>query len=116
MIYDLEDRTKKFSIDLIKFLKTIKRDSDNDNIIFQLMKSGTSFGANYHEANGASSARDFFNKISICLKESKETKYWIESLVVTNPERKEELRVFWARTHEFVLIFGKITSSPKNKK
>ena len=116
MIYDLEDRTKKFSIDLLKFLKTVKRNPDNDNVIFQLTKSGTSFGANYHEANGASSARDFFNKISICLKESKEAKYWIELLAVTNPERKQELRVFWARTHEFVLIFGKIVSSPKNKR
>jgi four helix bundle protein len=116
MIYDLEDRTKKFSKELIDFLKNIEQNCFNKNTISQLIRSATSIGANYHEANGAVSDKDFFNKISICRKEAKETEYWIELLAEASPEHKTQLRIFLAKAHEFVLIFGTIFYSQKNKK
>jgi four helix bundle protein len=116
MIYDLEDRTKKFSKEIINFLKSVKLNSINQNIVSQLTRSATSVGANYHEANGAISTKDFFNKIAISRKEARETEYWIELLADASPEYKDQLRIFWAKAHEFVLIFGKICNSPKNKK
>lgn len=115
MIYDLEDRTAKFSKELIVFLKTIKLNSYNQNNISQLIRSVSSVGANYREANGAISTRDFYNKIAICRKEAKETEYWIELLAEASPGYKLQLRIFWAKAHEFVLIFGKIFGSEKKK-
>ncbi len=50
----------------------------NSNIISQLLRSATSVGANYHEANAASSKNDFRNKIYICRKEIQETEYWLD--------------------------------------
>ncbi len=68
--YDLEERTAKFGEDVIGFCKVVKQDAITRPIISQLVRSGTSIGANYMEANAASSKRDFRNKIYICKKEA----------------------------------------------
>ncbi len=92
-------------------MKSINKDEINKIIIFQLMKSATSVGANYCEANGASSKKDFKNKIHICRKEIQETKYWIELLAKSNPEENEKLKNNWKEAHELTLIFNKISST-----
>ncbi|MFH1564229.1 MAG: four helix bundle protein [bacterium] len=69
MQYDLEERTRKFSKSIIDLLRKVRQDEINKNIISQLIKAATSVGANYCEANGASSKKDFKNKIFICRKE-----------------------------------------------
>ncbi len=111
MNYDLEKRTVKFSKDLIDLLRKTKQDEINRNIISQLIRAATSVGANYYEANGASSKKDFKNKIFICRKEIQETKYWIELLAHSNPETKEGLKKIWKEAHELTLIFNKISVS-----
>ncbi len=116
MKYDLENRTKQFSIDTINALKILKRDRINDNLISQLIRSATSVGANYREANGASSQKDFYNKIAICRKEIQESKYWFELLSESNPETKDSLRKLWAEAHELTLIFNRISTSLRNKR
>jgi len=115
--YDLEERTAKFSEDIIEFVKIIKRDDINRNIITQLVRAVTSIGANYCEANASSSKKDFRNKIYICKKETNETKYWLRILAKYHSELKEKIRIFWKEAHEFHLIFQKITNTlDKNKK
>ena len=115
--YDLEERTARFSEDVIEFVKTIKRDDINKNIINQLARAATSIGANYCEANASSSKKDFRNKIYICKKETNETKYWFRILAKYHPELKEKIRKLWKEAHEFHLIFQKITNTlDKNKK
>ena len=116
MRYDLEERTRKFSKDIIGLLVKIKRSQISDNIISQLARSATSVGANYCEANGASSKKDFRNKIFICRKEIQETKYWLEILAEANPENKDKLRDIWKEAHELTLIFNKISTSLSVKK
>jgi four helix bundle protein len=69
MEYNLEERTKTFGREIIKLLVRINKIKINENIISQLARSATSVGANYCEANGASSDKDFSNKIFICRKE-----------------------------------------------
>jgi len=113
MKYDLEDRTRKFSKDMIRFLLKIKINEINRNIISQLSRSTTSVGANYCEANGASSKKDFRNKIFICRKEIQETKYWIELLAEASPDSKSILKNLWKESQELTLIFNKISSSLK---
>lgn len=80
-------------------------------IINQLIRSGTSIGANYCEANGASSKADFRNKIYICKKESMETKYWLRMLANASLELADECRTLWLEAQAFTLLFSKIAKS-----
>ena len=114
MNYDLEKRTRNFSKGIIGLCRKIKNNQINTNIISQLIRSATSVGANYCEANAASSKNDFRNKIHICRKEIQETEYWLELLAEATPDVKDELRIIWKEAHELTLIFNKISSSLKN--
>ncbi|MCD6149472.1 four helix bundle protein [bacterium] len=114
--YDLEERTAIFGENTIKFVKTLQNNNINKPIISQLIRSATSVGANYCEADGAESKKDFQHKIALCKKEGKETKYWFRMLSVVNPEQKEKCRELWKETHELVLIFSKIINNSKKKK
>ena len=113
-VYDLEERTLNYSKKLIQFIKTFEIRFFNQNVIRQLLKSGTSIGANYREANGAESKQDFRHKIAICKKESKETQYWLELLFICNPEKLENGKSILQETNEFVLIFTRIHKSSKS--
>ena len=113
MIYDLEERTSIFSKNVLALIKSITITSLNQNIIHQLLKSATSIGANYREANNASSKKDFTNKIAICRKEANETQYWIELLASIETNKTEKLRVIWSESHQLTLIFGKIGNNSK---
>lgn len=111
--YDLEDRTAKYGEEIIRFCKTLEENSITRPIINQLVRSATSIGANYMEANGASSKKDFVNKIFICKKESQETKHWLRMLAASMAERKDEIRELWRECQELTLIFQKISSSSR---
>ena len=115
MEYNLEGRTKKFSVDSLNIMAKIEQNAINKSIISQCVRSVTSVGANYREANGASSKKDFRNKIHICKKEIQESKYWIELLAKTSPVFIEELRRLWKEAHELTLIFNKISNTLNNK-
>jgi four helix bundle protein len=113
--YDLEERTAKFGEKVILFCKSLVQDTINRPIINQLIRSSTSIGANYMEANGAISKNDFKNKIYICKKECQETKHWLRMMVVCQPDKKDEIRSLWKECQELTLIYGKIGSSLKIK-
>lgn len=109
--YDLEERTALFSEKIIKLCRNAPKDLITSPIISQLVRSGTSIGANYCEANGASSKKDFKNKIYICKKEAKETKYWLRLLANSSEELKKECRICWQEAQELTLIFSKIATN-----
>lgn len=109
--YDLEERTAKFGEDIIIFCKKIKQDTITKPLISQIIRSGTSVGANYCEANGASSKKDFKNKIFICKKEANETKHWLRMIATASSELQPESRKLWKECQELTLIFQKIISS-----
>ena len=111
MHYDLEERTSKFGENTIIFLRKIKKDVINEPLIKQIIRSATSIGANYREANAASSKKDFKNKIFISQKETNETKHWLQMIVKSNPETTEEARILWQEAQELTLIFVKILSN-----
>jgi four helix bundle protein len=81
MKYDLEERVSKSGGMIIDFVKQVNKTDVTRPLLDQLISSGTSVGANYMEANDASSKKDFRNKIRICGKESRETKYWVRMIV-----------------------------------
>lgn len=113
MNYDLEERSGKFGEDIVRFCYTIKKDSLVASLLSQLIRSATSVGANYMEANQASSKKDFTNKIRICQKEANETKHWLRMVGTAVPDLKEECKVFWKEAHELTLIFAKISKSSR---
>ena len=113
--YNLEERVEKFGESVIDFCKSVQQDVLTRPILSQLIRSGTSIGANYMEANNASSKLDFRNKIFICKKEIQETKHWLRMMAKCVPERKEDLRKLWVENQELLLIFQKISSSVKPK-
>lgn len=113
--YDLEERTARFGSDILKFCREVKKDQIITPLLSQLVRSATSIGANYMEANGASSPKDFANKIYIAKKESQETKHWLRMIVDYYPEKRDLLRKFWKEAQELTLIFHKIVSTLKIK-
>lgn len=111
--YDLEERTACFGEAIINFAKKISKDTVNMPLINQLVKSGTSIGANYAEADDAESRADFKHKIGICKKEARETKYWLRMIPVTAPALREASRPLLQESQELVLIFNAIIKSTR---
>lgn len=111
--YDLEERTALFGENIIKFYKNVPRGPITDPLIVQGVKSGTSVGANYCEADDAESRLDFNHKIGICKKEARETKHWLRMIVIAVPELKNEARTLWQEAKELNLIFNAIIKKSK---
>ncbi|MCX6737366.1 MAG: four helix bundle protein [Candidatus Parcubacteria bacterium] len=114
MKFDLEERTTKFGENIILFCQTIGQNSINQPLINQIVRSATSIGANYYEANEAGTKKDFYNKIYISKKEANETKHWLRLIAVANPTLKDNCRALWGECHEIVLILSKIVANSRN--
>jgi len=115
MNYDLEERTAKFGENIIEFAKKIPKSSITLPIISQLVRSGTSVGANYCEADEAESSKDFKHKLGISKKESRETKYWLRMIIKAVPELEGEAKILWQEAKELSLIFNSIINKIKIK-
>ena len=115
MNYNLEERTAKFGENIIEFAKKIPKNSITLPIISQLVRSGTSVGANYCEADEAESSKDFKHKLGISKKESRETKYWLRMIIKAVPELREEAKILWQEAKELSLIFNSIINKIKSK-
>jgi four helix bundle protein len=113
--FDLEERTAKFGENIILFCRKIAKDPITLPIINQLIKSGTSVGANFCEADDAESGQDFKHKLGICKKEARETKHWLRMIAVALPETKEDARRLWQEAKELNLIFNAIVKKIKEK-
>ncbi len=113
--YDLEERTAKFGENIIKFIKKIPRDVVGLPLMSQLVRAGTSVGANYCEADDAESSKDFKHKIGICKKEARETKHWLRMIATAYPNLAEEIKGLWTEAKELNLIFNAIIRSLKKK-
>ena len=114
--YDLEERTAKFGESIIKFAKKIPVTQITKPLISQLVRSATSIGANYCEADSADSKKDFVYKIGICKRESRETKHWLRMLAQAVPILKNEAKHLWQEAQELNLIFSSIINSSKKKR
>ena len=111
-IYDLEERTQKFTVDVSIAVRNIKRNIYNQNYIEQVIKSSSSVGANYIEANEAVSKKDFVFRIKICRKEAKETAYWLRTLIDTEGAN-EDFKKLCEEAIELKKIFSSIIEKSK---
>ncbi len=106
--FDLDERTAQFGEAIIVFAKRIPVTPVTRPLISQIVRSGTSVGANYGEADDAESGKDFQHKTSICKKEARETKYWLRMIAKAEPALRNDARVLWREAKELHLIFAKI--------
>ena len=90
--FDLEERTTLFGEAIVRFCKKVPRDPTNDRLVGQLAGCGTSVGANYCEADERVSKKDFRNIIGRCVKEAKETKYFLRMIAAAEPRLSDEAR------------------------
>ncbi len=105
---DLEQRTKQFSLAVLKLSATACRNRAADILLKQLIRSATSVGANYREANRAVSRADFKNKIGTVQKEAAESQYWLELLIDSGLHASSETRDVLAECSELLAIFSAI--------
>ena len=116
-IYDLEERTAKFGEDIIDFSRKIIKNILTIPLVGQLIRAGTSVGANYCEADCAESRKDFEHKLGIAKKEAKETKHWLRMIAKAVPELSAGARILWKEADELQRIFISIIQKSKlNKK
>lgn len=108
----LEERTTTFSVAVIAACRPLQKDVLLSPILSQLIRSATSIGANYTEANNASSKADFKNKIFIAKKEASETRYWLNVLEKTTPDC--DFSGLQQEALELNLIFQKIITTMKS--
>jgi four helix bundle protein len=106
--FELEERTAQFGEAVVRFSKKIPRDPTNNRLIDQLVGCGTSIGANYCEADERVSKKDFRNTIGRCVKEAKETKYFLRLIAAAEPKLAEQARSLYREAKELHLIFASI--------
>jgi four helix bundle protein len=106
--FDLEERTATFGEAIIAFVRGLPETALLRPLASQLIRAGTSVGANYCEADEAESRKDFRHKIAVCKKEARETRYWLRMVASAIPEKKETARQLWQEAKELNLIFGAI--------
>ncbi len=106
--FDLEERTAKFGEAIILFARKLPRSPANDRLSGQIVGAGTSIGANYCEANEGVSKKDFHNTIARCVKEAKETKFFLRMIATAEPALADEARSLYREAKELHLIFAAI--------
>ncbi len=105
--YDLEERTFRFTKNVIDYVEKLPRRITNGEIGKQLMRSAGSVGANYIEANESLSKKDFVMRIKICRKEAKESRYWL-ALSVPLMEYENKKTELMCESTELMKIFESI--------
>ena len=112
----LIDQSKQFAVGIVNLCTEIKEHRKSNVLLNQLLRSGTSIGANIHEGNYASSRADFINKFQIALKECYETDYWLEIFMNSNIMTLEQYNLLHAKCSKIrKLLTASITTAKRNQ-
>jgi four helix bundle protein len=112
----IKDKSFDFAVRIIKLYKYFRKtEASLDPILKQLLRSGTSIGANVHEAQGAITKKDFINKLQISLKEANESEYWINLLFKTEVLKAEQFNSLEKDCKELIKLLTSILISLKSK-
>jgi four helix bundle protein len=106
--FDLKERILKFVLSVIELTKKLPQDRTNVVLINQIIRSATSVGANYEEADGSRSKKEFVSTMGVVKKEAKETKYWLEIIKQENPVIQKKVELIQEENEELIKIFAKI--------
>ena len=111
----ITEKSKSFSLKIISIYKSLCEERREFVLSKQLLRSGTSIGANITEANYAQSEADFLSKMHISLKEAAETSYWLDLLYQSNYIDKKDYDSLYPDCIELIKILTSITKSLKDK-
>ncbi|MFH1683805.1 MAG: four helix bundle protein [Candidatus Margulisiibacteriota bacterium] len=115
--YDLRDRTYKFAVEIVKFCLPLFKNIELRELGRQLIKSGTSVGANVEEGDGARTRKEFGNKMTISRNEAKETRFWLrvimDSEVLHNKTNIEKAKKLLNESEELIRILSSIIEKVK---
>lgn len=112
----LKTRTKKLAVAIIKQMDKLPKSRTSDVIARQIIRSGTSIGANYRAACRAKSTADMINKMKIVEEEADETQYWLEILVETGLIPKEQITDIYKETDEILAMTVASIKTLRNRK
>ncbi len=113
---DLKPRTKAFALRVIRmYSKLTKNDTVAQVLGKQVLRSGTSVGANYREASRGRSKAEFISKIGDCLKEIEESEYWLELLVESGCVSNSKMADLLDETRQLIAIFTTIDKKSKRQ-
>lgn len=115
-IFDLEERSARFGETVVTFARTVPVDPVTETPLGQVVRSCTSVGAHYCEADDAGSRKEFRYRISLRKRESRESKHWLRMLAAAVPDRKAEIRPLWCEAKELNLIFAAIHRGKKSNR
>ena len=110
------DKSFQFALHIMKLYAHLKRSKVERDLILQLLRSGTSIGANVEEAIGGSSGKDFIHKLEIAYKEARESKYWLKLFMEGNWIENKIAISFIKDREEIIKILTAILNSSKSKK
>ncbi len=111
----LIDLSKQFAVNIVNLCEAIKNARKGNVLLNQLLRSGTSIGANIHEANYAASKADFINKLQIALKECYETDYWLSLFKDTHMITESEYANIFSKCSKIrKLLIASITTAKGN--
>jgi len=114
---DLKSRTKAFALDVIRYVEELPRDQTSNVLGRQLLRSGTSVGANYRAASRARSQADFIAKMGIVEEEADESAYWMELLMEAGKARCDRTSSLLQEADELVaMTVASINTAKKNRK
>ncbi|AEH01482.1 four helix bundle protein [Lacinutrix sp. 5H-3-7-4] len=108
------DKTYDFAVAIVKLSQKLVSEKKEYVLSKQILRSGTSIGANTEEAIGGVSKKDFIYKLSIAYKEARETKYWLRLLKDTEYINQETFKYLFDKVEEILKILYKIINSSKN--
>ena len=111
----LRDKSKTFAKELVFLCRRLKQNNVEGVLLNQLLKSGTSVGANIHEAQYAKGTKDLISKFEIALKECNESEYWLELLFETNSINEGEFKKFQGRCIEISRMLVSTVTTLKKK-
>lgn len=106
--YDIKERTYKYSLEIINFVNKLSKNTVNQILIKQLIRSATSTGANIIEGQAGCSKKDFINYYIIALKSANESVYWLNLIRDTNPASVHKAKELVKETEEIAKILAKI--------
>ncbi len=107
----IKERSYSFALGVIRFIKNLPYNTATISLGKQLMRSGTSIGANIEEAQGASSRKDFINKINIAKKEARETRYWLRLINDARIIKSNNLPELLSEINEIINILTAIVKT-----
>ena len=113
---DIQDRTFKFGVRIIKFVDKLPRTLSATELGKQLLRSGTSIAANMEEANGAESRSDFIHKVSIAYKEARESRMWLGMIKAAILPNASEVQELYTECDEIVRILFAILRKARSNR